>query len=64
MNVDFWAKKKAAVPVGGGFLGSRIAKQLAGAGATVFVPRTADGIDFRRKEDYDVFLRKQNWISS
>ncbi|SRR6266481_380418 len=51
MNKDFWNKKRVAIPGGGGFLGSRIAAKLKDAGVEVFVPRTSEGVDFRREED-------------
>src|SRR3989344_63282 len=51
-----WKKKKVAIPGGGGFLGSRITDCLRRAGAEVFVPRTKDGVDFRRETDcWDYF---------
>lgn len=56
MQSEFWKNKKVAIPGGGGFLGSRIASRLKVAGAEVFAPRTADGIDFRRKEDCEKYF--------
>ena len=51
MSPAFWQNKKVAIPGGGGFLGSRLTAKLEAAGARVSVPRTQDGIDFRRAED-------------
>jgi GDP-L-fucose synthase len=48
--LDYYKGKRVAVPGGGGFLGSRMVPLLQAAGAEVFVPRTADGIDFRKEE--------------
>jgi GDP-L-fucose synthase len=46
-----WNKKKILVLGGGGFLGTRIARKAEEKGADVSVPRTSDGIDFRREKD-------------
>lgn len=46
-----WRKQVVLVPGGGGFLGSRVVARLKKKGAKVFVPRTKDGIDFRREKD-------------
>ncbi|RJQ29489.1 NAD-dependent epimerase/dehydratase family protein [Candidatus Parcubacteria bacterium] len=51
MNKSFWNGKRVAVPGGGGFLGSRIVERLQAAGAEIAVPRTSEGVDFRREED-------------
>ena len=48
--LEFYASKKIAVPGGAGFLGSYIIPLLQGIGATVSVPRTSDGIDFRKED--------------
>jgi GDP-L-fucose synthase len=56
--LDFYSGKRVAVPGGGGFLGSRIVDRLKTAGAKVFVPRTADGIDFRRTADCREYFKK------
>ena len=53
-----WHKKKVLVPGGGGFLGSRVVAILKKKGARVFVPRTKDGIDFRREKDCLSVMRK------
>lgn len=56
MQIGHWKGKRVAVPGGGGFLGSRIVERLRAAGAEVAVPRTADGVDFRREEDCRKFF--------
>lgn len=53
-----WRKKMVLVPGGGGFLGSRIVAKLKKKGAKVFVPRTKDGVDFRREKDCTRVMRK------
>lgn len=56
--LEFYMGKKIAIPGGGGFLGSHLVPKLQAAGAEVFVPRTKDGIDFRRYEDCESFFAK------
>ena len=46
-----WRQTTVLIPGGGGFLGSRIAEKLRAKGATVIIPRRADGLDFRREQD-------------
>ena len=56
--LNYYKDKKVMVAGGGGFLGSRIVARLKDAGATVFVPRTQDGVDFRdEKICHDYFAK-------
>ncbi len=57
-SAKFFKDKKVAVPGGGGFLGSRIAKRLKDFRAEVFVPRTSEGIDFRKENICRDYLQK------
>lgn len=49
--MENFKNKRVAIPGGGGFLGSRLVRRLRDAGAEVSVPRTSEGIDFRREEN-------------
>jgi GDP-L-fucose synthase len=49
--LDFYKEKRVLIPGGGGFLGSRLHAALSGVAKEVHIPRTADGVDFRRYED-------------
>lgn len=55
---DFYKDKKVAVLGGGGFLGSRIVRRLKETGAEIFVPRTADGIDFRDEKICHDYMKR------
>lgn len=55
---EFYKGKRIAVPGGSGFLGSRIAGLLEKSGVTLFVPRTKDGIDFRKEEDCRSYFKE------
>ncbi len=57
-DFSYYKNRKIAVPGGGGFLGSRIARRLKDAGAEVFVPRTSEGIDFRDEKICHDYLGK------
>lgn len=57
-DFSWFGGKRAAVPGGGGFLGSRIVKRLEAAGAEVFVPRTQDGVDFRDEKICRDYMEK------
>jgi GDP-L-fucose synthase len=48
---DFYKNKKIVIPGGNGFVGSHIVDILRKIPCEVFVPRTSDGIDFRKYEN-------------
>lgn len=53
---QFFKSKKVVIPGGNGFLGSHIAEKLKKSKSKVFIPRTADGIDFRKREDCMAYM--------
>lgn len=53
---QFFKNKKVVITGGHGFFGSHIAEKLRKAKAKIFIPKTADGIDFRRREDCMSYL--------
>lgn len=54
--LDYFNGKKVAIPGGNGFVGSHIAEILNKASCEIFIPKTRDGIDFRKKEDCVSYL--------
>lgn len=54
--IDYFVGKKIAIPGGNGFLGSHITEILSKTSCEISVPKTKDGIDFRRKEDCISYL--------
>lgn len=49
--MDFYKNKKIVVTGGNGFVGSYIVNRLNQIPCKIFIPKTKDGIDFRKKED-------------
>lgn len=49
--LTYFKNKKIVIPGGNGFFGKHIREKLKEVDCEVFVPKTSDGIDFRRKED-------------
>ncbi len=49
--LDYFSNKKIIVTGGNGFLGSHIIDILNKTSSEIFIPKTKDGVDFRRKED-------------
>lgn len=47
---NYYKKKKIVVAGGNGFLGSHIVSRLKMIPCEIFVPKTKDGVDFRKKE--------------
>lgn len=56
--LDFYKNKIVVVTGGNGFVGSNIVKILKKVRCKVFVPKTKDGIDFRRYKDCITYLNK------
>lgn len=54
--LDFFKNKRIVIPGGNGFLGEYLRKELQKIQCEVFIPRTKDGIDFRKREDCIVYL--------
>lgn len=48
--------KKVSIPGGHGFFGSHIADLLGAASCSISIPKTADGLDFRKREDCVAYL--------
>lgn len=60
MNViDFYKNKKIVIPGGNGFVGSHIVEILKKVPCEIFIPRTKDGIDFRKYEDCFGYLNSK-----
>ena len=49
--MNYYKNKKIAVAGGNGFFGSHIVNRLKQIPCKIFIPRTKDGIDFRKHED-------------
>src|SRR5258708_428785 len=49
--LDYFAHKKIVITGGNGFFGSHIVNVLKKTSSELFIPKTKDGIDFRRKDD-------------
>ena len=56
--LDFFKKKKIVITGGNGFFGSHIVDTLRKINCQLFIPRTKEGIDFRRKKDCFSYLDK------
>ena len=57
---DFFRGKRIVIAGGNGFLGSHIVEKLSTVDCQVFVPKTKDGIDFRKKEDCFSYLSSKS----
>lgn len=57
-QVSYWHNKKIVIAGGNGFFGSHIIDKLRKVKCKIFVPRTKDGIDFRRYKDCISYLSK------
>lgn len=57
--LDFYKNKKIVIPGGNGLVGSHIANILKKIPCKIFVPRTKDGIDFRKYEDCFSYLNSK-----
>lgn len=53
---QYFKSTKIVITGGHGFFGSHIADKLKKVKCKIFIPRTADGIDFRRREDCMAYL--------
>ncbi len=49
--LDFYKNKKIVIAGGNGFVGAHIVEILTKTSGEIFIPKTKEGIDFRRKED-------------
>lgn len=56
--LSYFSGKRIVIPGGNGFVGSHIVDKLREAACEVFIPKTKDGIDFRRKEDCFSYIEK------
>ncbi|HSX09843.1 MAG TPA: NAD-dependent epimerase/dehydratase family protein [Candidatus Saccharimonadales bacterium] len=56
IDLSYFNGKKIAIPGGNGFFGTHTINQLKKADCEIFVPKTSDGIDFRRREDCIAYL--------
>jgi len=56
--LNFFKNKKIVITGGNGFFGSHIADKLQEITCKVYIPRTKDGIDFRRYDDCYSYLKK------
>lgn len=56
--MGYYDNKKIVITGGNGFFGSHIANLLKKVSCEVFIPKTKDGIDFRKKEDCLSYLKK------
>ncbi len=54
--LDYFVGKKIVIPGGNGFFGSHIVEKLERVPCELFIPKTKDGIDFRRREDCFSYL--------
>jgi GDP-L-fucose synthase len=54
--LSYFKGKKIVITGGNGFFGSHIINKLKDVKCQIFVPRTKDGIDFRRREDCFSYL--------
>lgn len=55
---SYFSNKRIAIPGGNGFLGSHIVDKLRNVTCEIFIPKTKEGIDFRKKEDCFSYLTK------
>ena len=56
--LSYFAGKKIVIPGGHGFFGSHIVDELKKVSCKIFIPKTKEGIDFRKKEDCFSYLEK------
>ncbi len=56
--LDYFTGKKIVIPGGNGFFGSHIVEKLKKIKCEVLVPKTKEGIDFRKKEDCFSYFAK------
>ncbi len=49
--LQYYKNKKIVIPGGDGFVGKHLIEKLQKIDCQIFVPKTKDGIDFRKKED-------------
>lgn len=56
--LNYYQNKRIVIPGGNGFLGKHLIEKLQEISCEVFVPKTKDGIDFRKKEDCIAYLEK------
>lgn len=49
--LEYYKEKTVSIPGGGGFLGSYLFEKLKNVAGKVIIPRTGDGVNFRRYED-------------
>ncbi len=54
--LEYYRNKKIAIPGGNGFIGSHIVEMLKKISCEVFIPKTKEGIDFRKYEDCFSYL--------
>lgn len=54
--LQYYKNKKIVIPGGNGFVGSHIAEILKKIPCEIFIPKTKDGIDFRKYEDCFSYL--------
>lgn len=58
IDMSYFRGKKILLAGGGGFFGSHIASILNQVKCQIFIPRTKDGIDFRKREDCQKYFKK------
>lgn len=56
--LKYFRDKKIVVTGGNGFFGSHIINELKKVNCKIFIPKTKDGIDFRKREDCFSYLTK------
>lgn len=56
--LSYFFGKRIVIPGGNGFFGSHIVDKLKKVRCEVFIPKTKEGIDFRRKQDCFSYLEK------
>lgn len=55
---SYFFDKRIVIPGGNGFFGSHIVDKLKKVNCKIFIPKTKEGIDFRKKEDCFSYLKK------
>lgn len=55
--LDYFDNKKVVIAGGGGFFGSHIASLLSKSSAKIYIPKTSEGIDFRKKSNCLRYLK-------
>lgn len=56
--ISYFSGKRIVIPGGNGFFGSHIVDKLRKVKCQIFIPKTREGIDFRKKEDCFSYLAK------